>query len=239
MSEFLHILAIVAHRDDAEILMGGTLAAAAEEGKRVGVLDLTKGETGTRGDTATRAREAEEAAAILGLSVRENIGLPDGGIEVNVANRLKIAERIRVHAPDIILTHFPGGRNPDHRAASILAEEAAYSAGLARFGGGGRPHRPRRIFHSVSFLNRTPSIVVDITSSFEKKMRAVRAYVSQFEGAMEAGDILSNNRDDIFERIALCNRANGALIQAPYGEPYRTALPIPVRDILSITGRTL
>jgi bacillithiol biosynthesis deacetylase BshB1 len=239
MGEPLHILAITAHRDDAELLMGGTLARAASEGRRVGVLDLAAGEAGTRGNAALRAREAEEAAAILGLSVRENLGLPDAHLETSVENRLRVAERIRTHHPEILLIHRAAGRNPDHAAASALAREAAYTAGLERVAPGSPPHRPRKILEAVAFLPAPPSLVVDITPAFEAKMRALRAYASQFEGAFEAGDILSNGRDDLFEQVAFRCRSTGSLVQVPYGEPFFMQEPFLIADLLSIGGRSL
>ena len=207
MKTTLDILAIAAHPDDAELLMGGALARAASEGRRVGVLDLTAGEAGTKGDSGTRLEEAERAAEILGLAVRENAGLPDGRIETNVENRLKIAGWIRRLAPEVLLVHHKGGRNPDHHAAAILCREAAYSAGLSKLAGDGRPHRPRRILEASSFLDIPPTLVIDITTSFETKIEAIRAYASQFDGAKEAGDILSNGTDDILEQVRFRNRS--------------------------------
>jgi bacillithiol biosynthesis deacetylase BshB1 len=239
MSEPLHILAITAHPDDAELLMGGTLARAASEGRRVGVLDLTAGETGTKGSADLRAKEAARAAEILGLALRENLGLPDGRIERSAQNRLLLAERIRVHRPEVLLIHRAAGRNPDHHAASHIAREAAYSAGLVRLGKGTGPHRPRKIFEALSFLPGCPDVVVDITPSFDTKMSALRAYQSQFEEAMEAGDILSNGKDDLFAQVTFHNQRYGSLVQVPYGEPYRMPEPLRVDDLLALPGRSL
>ena len=239
MSDSLHILAVAAHRDDAELLMGGVLARAASEGKRTGVIDLTAGETGTKGDARTRRRESEEAASILGLAVRENLGLPDGRIEASVENRLRLAERIRAHRPELVLSHHAAGRNPDHWAAAILAREASYSAGLAKLAAGEKPHRPRRLFEAVAYQNIEPNLVVDITPAFETKMRAIRAYASQFDGAFEAGDILSNGQDDLYDQVAFRSRAYGALVQVPYGEPYLTAPPFLVEELGAVAGRSL
>ncbi|MBM3321482.1 MAG: bacillithiol biosynthesis deacetylase BshB1 [Candidatus Eisenbacteria bacterium] len=239
MGEPLHVLAITAHPDDAELLMGGTLAREAAEGRRAGVLDLAAGESGTRGDARARAREAEEAAAILGLAARENLGLPDARIERSIENRLRIAERIRALRPEVLLIHHAGGRNPDHHAASLLAREAAYTAGLARILPGTAPHRPRKILEAVSFLDAPIRLVVDITPVFETKLRALRAFASQFEGAFEAGDILSNGADDLFEQVTFRNRAYGSLVQVPFGEPYFMHEPFLATDLLALRGRSL
>jgi bacillithiol biosynthesis deacetylase BshB1 len=238
MSREVDILAITAHPDDAELLMGGTLARASSEGKRVGVLDLAAGESGTKGSAEIRRREAEEAAAVLGLALRENLGLPDARIVASVENRILLAEKIRQHRPEVLLIHRASGRNPDHHAASVLAREAAYTAGLARVGAG-KAHRPRKILEAVSFLDARPSLVVDISPVFETKMRALRAYASQFDGAFEAGDILSNGKDDLLEQVAFRNRAYGALVQVAFGEPFRMEEPLLATDLLAIPGRSL
>ncbi|MFH1277969.1 MAG: bacillithiol biosynthesis deacetylase BshB1 [Candidatus Eisenbacteria bacterium] len=235
----LDILGIFAHPDDAELLAGGTLARAASEGKRAGVIDLAAGESGTKGDASTRVKEAEKAASILGLAVRENLGLPDGRIEASVENRLLLAARIRALRPDVVILHHAAGRNPDHYAAFALAREACYSSGLAKLAGDEAPHRPRRLVEAVSFLNVPPTLVVDVTSSFDAKMESLRAYASQFEGAVEAGDVLSNGRDSLLDQVELRCRAYGALVQVPYGEPFLVRGPLRVEDLTALAGRTM
>lgn len=239
MEDTLQILAIVAHPDDAELLMGGTLARAAAEGRRAGVLDLAAGESGSRGSAEVRRREAEEAAAILGLAHRENLGLPDARLEASVENRIRLAERIRALGPEVLLIHRAAGRNPDHHAASVLAREAAYTAGLAKVGKGGPARRPRKILEAVSFLGEKPNLVVDVSGAFETKLRALRAYASQFDGAFEAGDILSNGRDELLEQVTFRCRAYGALVQVPFGEPYLMYEPFLTGDLLALAGRSL
>jgi len=240
VNESVHILAVAAHRDDAELLMGGTLARASSEGKRAAVIDLAAGESGTKGDAAARAREADEAAAILGLAARENLGLPDGRIEPSAQSRLLLAARIRALRPEVLLVHRAAGRNPDHHAASRLGWEAAYTAGLAKLcGPGEEPHRPRKIYEAVAFLPATATIVADITPSFKTKMRALRAYISQFDGAFEAGDILSNGRDDLFTQVEFRCRAYGALVQVPYGEPFLSREPLLATDLTLLGGRSM
>jgi len=236
--EPLRLLAVTAHPDDAELLMGGALAAAAAAGERAGVIDLAAGESGTRGSAALRAKEAEEAAAMLGLAHRENLGLPDGGIEADRESRGRLAGRIRALRPEILLVHHRGGRNPDHLAAADLARAAAYSAGLAKLGRGA-PHRPRRILEAASFQDVPPDLVLDISAVFETKRKAIAAYRSQFDGALEGGDILSNGTDDLLEQVAFRARAYGALVQVPYGEPYRTEGPFLFRNLADVAGRSL
>ena len=219
--------------------MGGTLARAAAEGKRTGILDLAAGEAGTRGNSTLRLEEAKRAGEILGVAVRENAGLPDAHIEADVESRLVVARWIRLFRPQVLLIHYPGGRNPDHYAASVLAREAAYSAGLASLNDGKPGHRPRRILEAVSFLPVQPTLTVDVSVSFDTKLAALRAYRSQFEGSREAGDILSNGVDDLIEQVRFRNRSYGAAVQVPYGEPYFTREPIRFDDPLDIGGRSL
>lgn len=239
MSDALDILGIFAHPDDAELLAGGTFARAASEGKRVGVIDLAAGESGTRGDRATRVKEAERAASVLGLAVRENLGLPDARLEPSVENRLLLAARIRALRPDVVVVHHAAGRNPDHHAASTLAREACYAAGLAKLAEGGAPHRPRRLVEAVAYLNVLPTLVVDITPAFEKKMESLRAYASQFDGAAEAGDILANGRDSLLDQVEFRSRAYGALVQVPYGEPFLLREPLRADGLAALPGRTI
>lgn len=239
MHEPLDILAIAAHPDDAEILMGGLLAKMAAGGKRAGVLDLTAGEAGSKGSAKRRLREAAEAATILGLAMRENAALPDAHLENTMAHRLVIASFLRDWKPEIVLIQYGGGRNPDHHAASALSRQAAYSAGLASLNEGTPGHRPRLILEAVSYLPVEPSFIVDISDSFETKMKAVHAYASQFEGAMEAGDILSNGTLSLYEQITLRNQEYGTRIQAAYGEPYLLREPFGISDPSQILGRSL
>lgn len=239
MHEPLDILAIAAHPDDAEILMGGLLAKTAASGKRAGVLDLTAGEAGSKGNAKRRLREAAEAATILGLAMRENAALPDAHLENTMAHRLVIASFIRDWKPEIVLIQFNGGRNPDHHAASVLSRQAAYSAGLSSLNGGTPGHRPRLILEAVSFLPALPSFIVDISDSFETKMKAVRAYASQFDDATEAGDILSNGTLSLYEQITVRNQEYGARIQAAFGEPYLLREPFGISDPDQIIGRSL
>src|SRR5258706_11098521 len=127
------LLAIAAHRDDVELTCGGTLAKAAKAGHRVGIVDLTQGEMGTRGDAATRAAEAERAARTLGVAVRLNAGMPDAHLENNEASRQKVIELIRRTQPSVGILPFPVVRHPDHRVASDLGRDPCFLAGLAKY----------------------------------------------------------------------------------------------------------
>src|SRR5881397_3769425 len=179
------LLAIAAHRDDAELTCGGTLAKAVRAGHRVGILDLTQGEAGTRGDAATRAAEAERAAAALGVHLRLHAGLPDAHLTNDEASRAALVELVRATRPQVVILPFPVGRHPDHRVASELGRDACYLAGLAKYGPPGKPHRPFKILHALAYREDPvkPSFVVDISETFDAKMRAMRCYASQFDGA--------------------------------------------------------
>src|SRR5467141_3513016 len=155
-SQEVDLLAIAAHRDDVELTCGGTLAKAVRAGHRVGILDLTQGETGTRGDAVTRAAEAERAARALGVPVRLNAGLPDAHLQNDEPSRAKLIELVRATRPRVVILPFPVGRHPDHRIASELGRDACYLAGLAKYGGaggagGGAAHRPFKVLYALAY----------------------------------------------------------------------------------------
>ena len=198
------ILAIAAHRDDVELTCGGTLAKAARAGHRVGILDLTQGEMGTRGDAATRAAEAERAAKALGVALRLNAGMRDAHLSNDESSRKKIVEFIRRMRPRVVILPFAVGRHPDHRIASELGRDACYLAGLAKYapGKGGEPHRPYKLLYALAYREDPvkPTFVVDISDVFETKMQAIRCYASQFTGAKAAGEIHPTGQD-LYELI--------------------------------------
>ena len=237
MSEHVDLLAIAAHRDDVELTCGGTLAKAAQAGHRVGIIDLTQGEMGTRGDATTRAAEAERAAKTLGVAVRLNAGLLDAHIENNEASRGKIVELIRRMSPRVVILPFPVGRHPDHRIAAELGRDACYLAGLAKYdpGAGGEPHRPHKLLYALAYREDPvkPTFVVDITDVFEAKMQAIRCYGSQFDGAKAAGEIFPTGQD-LYELIRVQSAHYGSLIRRRYGEPFYTPETQEVEDVLKL-----
>ena len=171
------LLAIAAHRDDVELTCAGTLLRAADDGHATGILDLTAGESGTRGNAALRGAEAERAAAILGVRERRNAGLPDAHLANDEASRRIVVEQIRHFAPRVVILPFPVGRHPDHRVASELGRDACFLAGLARYPADGKAHRPHKILYSLAYREdpEKPTFVVDITAQFERKMAAIRS----------------------------------------------------------------
>ncbi len=194
----LDILTIAAHPDDVELSCVGTVIKAVKAGKKVGMLDLTEGQLGTRGTNKLRLEEAAKAAKIIGASVRENLGLMDGYFEHNHENRHKIIQKIRQYKPDIIITNPPIDRHPDHGRCSAMVTEAWFYAGLQKIeteweGKKQEPHRPSRLFYFMQHYNYEPSFVVDISDEMEQKMEAIKAFGSQFhsENSKEPETLLS------------------------------------------------
>src|SRR5881275_2143206 len=175
----LDILAIAAHRDDVEQTCGGTLLKMSQKRQRTGVLDLTRGEMGTRGTAADREREANEAARLMGVTWREALDIPDGRVENTFINRLKVARVIRRTRPRVVILPYWKGRHPDHYTCSTLGYEACFVAGLAKLALEGKPHRPFKIVYATLYYDIRPTFVVDITEQFEGRMQSLLAYKSQ------------------------------------------------------------
>jgi len=239
-SQHVDLLAIAAHRDDAELTCGGTLAKAVRAGHRVGILDLTQGESGTRGDAVTRAAEAERAAQALGVHLRLNAGLPDAHLENNETSRAQVVTLIRQTKPRVVILPFPIGRHPDHRVASELGRDACYLAGLAKYGSGGPAHRPFKLLYALAYREDPvkPSFVVDVSEVFETKMAAIRCYASQFDGAKAAGEIHPTGQD-LYELIRVQSAHYGSLIRRPYGEPFFCHETLEVQDVLQLGVQSL
>src|SRR3954470_15567996 len=181
------ILAIGAHPDDVELTSGGTLIRANMLGRITGILDLAAGELASRGTPELRAKEAAKAAKVMGVSVRENLGLPDGGIQNTPETRARVAVAIRRLKPSVVITHSLHGRHPDHPIVAQLVRDACFVAGLKMVEPNVPPHRPRKVLHALSFRedHEKPTFVVDITESFEKKLEAIGCYESQFGEAVQ------------------------------------------------------
>jgi bacillithiol biosynthesis deacetylase BshB1 len=221
------------HPDDLEITCGGTLILLARKGYRVGAADLTRGELGTRGTAETRSRETAAANKILGLSLRVNLGLPDGNIETNYENRLSVIRLIRQYRPRMVLAPYWEERHYDHVHASRLVAEAAFYSGLAKIDTGQPSHRPfRTVFYGGRIAFR-PSFIVDVSETFAAKMAALRCYRSQFHqegaagGPREPETLISTPLAlEVFEHRS---RYYGAMIGARHGEPFvlREALELP------------
>lgn len=234
------VLAVAAHRDDAELVCGGTLIRAVDRGRRAGILDLTAGERGSRGSAELRREEALRASRIMGLSVRLNAGLPDAGITNDEESRRRVASLIRACRPRVVILHWRRGRHPDHRRASELGRDACYLAGLRKYGAAGEspaaePHRPRKILYALAFREDPvkPTFVVDVTEQFDRKMEAVRAYGSQFDRVEGAGEVRPSGRS-FYDRVETACREYGSLIRRPYGEPFYTEETMAVDDVAEL-----
>jgi bacillithiol biosynthesis deacetylase BshB1 len=227
----LDLLAVGAHPDDVEISCGGTVALAAAQGLAAGILDVTRGDLSTNGTPEERAAEAEDAARILGVRGRWNAGLPDGGVSADdpahVAAVVAILRRLR---PRVLLTHFPRDRHPDHVAASRLLDRAWYLAGLRRYAPDVAPFRPEARFHFASRVGFTPTLVVDVTETWETKRRAILAHATQVSRGAGARPTPLNT-DDFLERIEARARHYGAMIGVTYGEPFHGTEPLGVRAL--------
>lgn len=229
------MLAIAAHRDDVELTCAGLLLKALDQGYRTGILDLTAGETGTRGSAELRAQEAERAAGILGVAERRNAGLADAHLANDNASRKVVVEAIRYFAPRVVVLPFPVGRHPDHRIASELGRDACYLAGLEKYPAAGASHRPFKVLYSLSYREDPlkPSFLVDISTQFERKLAAIKCYGSQFDGAKSAGEIFPTGQD-LYSRVETQNAYYGSLIRTRYAEPYYTHETVLVEDVVKL-----
>lgn len=176
----LDILVLAAHPDDAELGCGGTIIKHVAMGKKVGVVDLTRGELGTRGTPQTREQEAADSAKILGLSARENLSLSDGFFKNDKEHQIQVVQAIRKYQPEIILANARFDRHPDHGRGSDLAFEAAFLSGLTKIETGQPAWRPKVLYHYIQSQFITPDFVVDVSDVWEKKMDSIRAFKTQF-----------------------------------------------------------
>jgi bacillithiol biosynthesis deacetylase BshB1 len=238
-SHDLDVLAIAAHRDDVELTCGGTLAGLRRKGRRTGILDLTQGEMGTRGSAETRAAEAAAAAKVLGVEVRENLGLPDAGITNTPETRAQLAQVLRRLRPAIVIAPAPRGRHPDHRVAAQLIRDAVFVAGLAKVAPGTPAYRPRKVIHAIAYRedNVKPTFVVDISDDFETKLNAIRCYGSQFDGALQAGEVYPTG-DPFYHVLRHQASHYGSLIRCRFGEPFWTSETMRVDDISTLEVST-
>lgn len=226
------VLAISAHADDVELTCGGTLVKLKKSGYRFGIVDLTRGEMGTRGSATVRAGEALRAAEILGAEFRETLDLGDGGLRRGREEELAVIEVIRRERPRLVLTPYPDDRHPDHRRAGQLVTDAAYYAGLRKLETAHPAHRPQQTIYFSTFEARRPEFVVDVTDVMDTRRAAMRAFESQFhkEGSAEPQTILSQR--DFLETIESRAREFGILIGVPFGEGFLARRPPRIDDLV-------
>jgi bacillithiol biosynthesis deacetylase BshB1 len=244
----LDLLAFAAHPDDVELCAGGTMCLLARQGYRTGIIDITRGEMGTRGTPDGRTAEAAEAGRVMGLAVRENLGIPDAGIDNTPDHRRRVIEVLRRHRPRIVLLNAPEERHPDHPAAASLVADSCFYAGLSRIetvgpdGAPQEPWRPHHALHYIQTIDMAPTLVVDVTDVWEQRLEALHAFRSQIHNpdydppAGERETFISN--PTFFKWIEARARAWGYRIGAEYGEPfvYRHG-PVGVDDLVAVLGR--
>ncbi len=235
----LDVLAVGTHPDDLELVCGGTMILLANRGHRVGAVDLTRGELGTRGSGEIRAKETQAANRFLKVAARENLGIPDGDIENTLENRLRVIRVLRKYRPRLLLVPYWEERHYDHVRASLLVSEAAFQSGLPKIDTGQESFRPYRILFYAGRISFRPSFVVDITETFEAKMQAIRSYRSQFHDPDETRESKESETKEsetmistpyALEVIETMGHYYGAMIGARYGEPFVLREPLELTD---------
>ena len=221
----LDVLIFAAHPDDAELSMGGTIVRFTSKGLSIGVVDLTKGEMSTRGNTSLRAKETKAASKILKLKVRENLNLQDGNITVSKESLKKVVRLIRKYKPKIVFAPYFNDRHPDHIDASNLVKRAVFKSGLEKFKTSNEsksqhPIRPKNFFYYMQTYLFEPSVIVDISDYFETKMKAVLSFKSQFYNPSLKKEETFISRPEFLEYIEARARFFGFQIGKIYGEPF-------------------
>ena len=219
----LHILAIGVHPDDIELACAGILIKHSRMGQAVGILDLTRGELGTRGTPELRVQEANEAGKIMGCVVRENAGMADGFFQNDKEHQLKLVHYIRKYQPDIVIANALEDRHPDHGRAGKLISDACFLAGLRKVetlldGAAQKAWRPKRVFHMIQDRFIEPSFIVDVTDCFEQKMEAIQCYKSQFHDPNSNEPMTYIASQDFLKNIEFRASLLGKRIGVTYGE---------------------
>jgi bacillithiol biosynthesis deacetylase BshB1 len=236
----LDLLAIAAHPDDVELTCGGTLLKMAQRGYKTGILDLTAGEMGTRGNRETRAKEAAHAARILRVSYRGTLGVPDSDVQPSRQHKLALAKKIRELRPHTVILPYWQARHPDHYHASTLGYEGCFLAGLKALPIEGQPFRPFKILYCTSFEGMPPTFVVDITKEYATRRRAILAYRSQFRPAKsERRQRVYLAIDELDSKMDLLARRNGDLIGVKYGEPFLQREVMQINDVVKLPVRSI
>jgi bacillithiol biosynthesis deacetylase BshB1 len=218
-----------AHPDDIELSCGGLAARLAAHGHRVGLVDLTRGERASRGDIATRAREAAEAARHLGVALRVNLELPDTGIDARDPEQLRaVVACLREHRPALVVAPDRHDEHPDHVEGSALVARACYLSGLARFDAPGERFRPARVLFAIHRSGVSPHVVVDVSETWERRQAALRAHASQLDPAAGPGTYLT--QPGFLESVEARARAWGALAGVAHAEGYRVRGPLALLD---------
>jgi N-acetylglucosamine malate deacetylase 1 len=221
----IDVLVFAAHPDDAELSMGGTIAKLSKNNFKVGIIDLTRGELGTRGSAEIRQKEASQAAIMLKTVLRENLSIPDGNIEINKENLMRVIIDIRKYRPKIIFAPYFNDRHPDHIDASKLIKKAMFLTGLAKFKTYDKKvsqtaYRPRKLYYYMQSYTFDPSFIVDISDTFEIKMNAVRSYSTQFYNPKSTEPETFISKPEFINYIEARSHYYGFQIGKPFGEPF-------------------
>lgn len=236
----IDILAFGAHPDDVELSCGGTIHKSIIQGKTVGIVDLTEGELGTRGDVKTRANESNNAADVLGVNFRINLKMPDGFIISSKQNQLKVIELIRKYKPEVVFCNSVDDRHPDHSKASTLVREACYLSGLIKIitkdskGLVQDSWRPRAVYSYIQWKSLKPDFVVDISSSIDIKMDAVNCYKSQFYNPISSEPITPISTRNFIESVRYRAADLGRLVHVDYAEGFTSNRIIAVDSIFDL-----
>ncbi len=221
----LDVLAFGVHPDDVELSCAGVLLVEKKNGKKTGIIDLTEGELGTRGSAAIRKKEATDAAIILGVDIRENLGLADGFFQNNEASQRKVIEVIRKYRPEIIICNAPADRHPDHGRSARLVSDAAFLSGLSKIettaeGKAQKEWRPKYVFHYIQDRYLKPDFIVDISDVFEKKLEAIKAYGTQFHNPEMDGPQTYISTPDFLDSVVYRYKMFGKMIGVKYAEGF-------------------
>ncbi|MFK7925009.1 MAG: bacillithiol biosynthesis deacetylase BshB1 [Bacteroidia bacterium] len=236
----LDLLIFAAHPDDAELACSGTIAKLVAEGKKVGIVDLTRGELGSRGSAELRDQEAADSSKIMGIHARENLRFRDGFFANDEAHKLAVAKKIRKFRPEIVIANAPFDRHPDHGRGSSLVREAFFLSGLRRietFGEDGQAqeaYRPKRIFYYIQDHHLEPSFVVDITPFYDIKLASIKAFTSQFfdPNSNEPKTYISSK--DFWDFLEARARHMGHLVGATFGEGFISDTPLKIDSPLDL-----
>ena len=244
----LDLLALAAHPDDVELCAGGTMCLLARQGYRTGVVDFTEGQLGSRGTPEGRLAEAQDAAEIMGLAVRENLGLMDGDIQNTRENQLEIIRQVRRHRPHVVLVNALETRHPDHRMAARLSLDALFYGGLRKIEttdpATGRPQEPWRPHHTLHYMQAVPfepTLVVDVSNVWEQRTRALQAFKTQFfnpdyDPSEDEPETFVSNRN-FFDWVEAQARTYGYKVGATYGEPFKYHHgPFGTDDLMQLFG---
>lgn len=222
MGQTLDILAFSAHPDDVELSCSGTLIKHIEQGFKVGIIDLTEGELGTRGNKEIRREEARKATELMKISVRENLQIPDGFFDLSQQNKLSVIKMIRKYKPRIVLANAISDRHPDHARAAQLVSEACFLSGLIKIDTGQNPHRPDQVYHYIQDRFTKPDFIIDISGYFDKKMECVKAFRSQFYDPQSKENLTPISGPEFFSYLEGRAIEFGRLIGKLHGEGFTT-----------------